>query len=54
MSSNLLAQYGGAVQPGQVLGEQTQAGVPAWVFVLIALAITLVILFFAFKGRIKH
>jgi hypothetical protein len=49
-----LAQYGGAVQPGQILGEQAQNGIPAWVFALIALALTVVTLFFAFRGRIRR
>lgn len=49
-----LAQYGGVVQPGQVLGEQAKGGIPMWVFVLIALALTSFILFFAFRGRGKR
>ena len=51
-----LAQYGGAVQPGQVLGEKAQAGegIPAWVFILIAGIFTLFFLFFVIRSRIKR
>lgn len=48
---NLLAQYGGAVQGGQVLGEETQSGIPTWIFILIALGILLLILFFANRHK---
>lgn len=48
---SLLAQYGGAVQPGQVLGEEAKKGVPVWIFILIALGLLLFILFFALRRK---
>lgn len=49
--NDLLAQYGGAVQGGQVLGEETQSGIPTWIFILIALGFLLIVLYFANRHK---
>jgi hypothetical protein len=49
--NDVLAQYGGAVQGGQVLGEETQSGIPTWIFILIALGILFIVLYFANRHK---
>lgn len=51
MQYNVLAQYGGNVPVGQVLGEETQSGIPTWIFILIALGFLLLIIFFANRHK---
>jgi amino acid transporter len=54
MSNNLLAQYEGPATPGQVLGTHTQAGIPAWILILLIILLGFLILFFAWLAKRKH
>ncbi len=56
MNIVLLAQYEGAAQAGQVLGETTStgSGTPTWILILLIAGFTAVIFHFTLVKRIKE